>query len=76
MTDPEPPKPFATNLLPPPTEKLDPATALTWLQEVFPCAHVALTFGFDSEDKETREAFAIVSMDIGSLHSACVEAVE
>ena len=64
-----------TNILPAPKEDLDPEAALKWLHEDFMGASLALGYGLEAEDEETREAFHTILLDLIALYRAAVEAV-
>ncbi len=68
-------KDYETNILTAPKEELDPETALKWLNEDFMGAYLARLYGFDVEDKKTRGAFKMLSLDLMALFLAAIEAV-
>ena len=68
-------KEHTTSILPPPKEELDPETALKWLHEDFMGIFLAIQYGFEAEDAETRGAFGMLATDVTVLFQAAIEAV-
>ena len=66
---------YTTDILPPPRKTIDPKFARVWLEEDLPGLYLALRYGYDAEEKATRESFYEVSGDLYEIVQACVHAI-